>query len=45
LPGEVNAQLAAERRQIGQLLAEADEVRGFVDRQQRTAHVEGLYGN
>jgi hypothetical protein len=45
LPGEVNAALAEERRQVGRLLAEADEVRGYLDQQQRAAHIEGLYGN
>jgi hypothetical protein len=45
LPGEVAARLAAERRQIERLLAEADEVHGYVDLQQRAAHVEGLYGD
>jgi hypothetical protein len=45
LPGELNDRLACERRQIGQLLSEADEVRGYVDRQQRAAHIEGLYGD
>jgi 50S ribosome-binding GTPase len=45
LPGELNDRLAAERRQIGQLLSEADEVRGYVDRQQRAAHIDGLYGD
>jgi 50S ribosome-binding GTPase len=45
LPGEINEQLAAERRQIGQLLNEADEVRGYVDRQQQAANIEELYGD
>jgi hypothetical protein len=45
LPGEVNAALAHERRQIERLLAEADEVRGYLDQQQRAAHIEGLYGD
>jgi hypothetical protein len=45
LPGEVNDRLATERRQIEQLLNEADEVRGYLDRQQRAAHIEGLYGD
>jgi hypothetical protein len=44
LPGEVNADLARERHQIDRLLAEAAEVDGYLDRQQRSAHVEGLYG-
>ncbi len=45
LPGEVNDRLGAERRQVEQLQAEAEEVRGYLDRQQRAAHVEGLYGD
>jgi hypothetical protein len=44
LPEEINGRLATERRQIAQMLAEADEVRGFVDRQQRAAEVGSLYG-
>jgi hypothetical protein len=45
LPEAVNARLAAERRQIGQLLAEAAELGGFVDRQQRATEVGALYGD
>jgi hypothetical protein len=45
VPGELNARLTAERQQIASLLTEADEVRGYVDREQRAAHVEGLYGD
>ncbi len=45
LPGEVGDRLAAERRQIERLLDEADEVRSYVDLQQRAAHIEGLYGD
>jgi hypothetical protein len=45
LPGEVNTRLAGERRQIDALLAEADEVGGYLDRQQQAAHIEGLYGD
>jgi hypothetical protein len=45
LPGEVNARLTQERRQIDMLLAEADEVGGYLDRQQQAAHIEGLYGD
>jgi hypothetical protein len=45
LPGEVNALLAADRRQIDALLREADEIRGYLDRQQQEAHIEGLYGD
>jgi hypothetical protein len=45
LAGEVNARLAAERRQIEELLAEAGEVGGFLDRQQQAAHIDGLYGD
>jgi hypothetical protein len=45
LPGEVNAQLAAQRRQIGQLLAETEEVHGYVNRHQQAAHIEELYGD
>jgi hypothetical protein len=45
LPEEMNAQLAAERRQIAGLLAEADEILGYVNRQQRAAQIEGLYGD
>jgi hypothetical protein len=44
LPGEVNAALAEERKQIERLQAEADEVNGYLDQQQRAAHIEGLYG-
>ncbi len=45
LPAAVNTALAQERKRIGQLLDEADEVRGYLDRQQRAAHIEGLYGD
>jgi hypothetical protein len=45
LPGEVNDRLAAERRQIDGLLAEVTDVGGYVDKQQRAAHIEGLYGD
>ena len=45
LPEEMNAQLAAERRQIADLLSEADEILGYVNQQQRAAHIEGLYGD
>ena len=36
--------LAEERGQIERLMGEADEVRGYLDRQQQAANVEGLYG-
>jgi hypothetical protein len=45
LPEEANARLAAERHKIGQLLADADEVRGFVERHERASDVGGLYGD
>jgi hypothetical protein len=44
LPGEVNAALGEERRTVGRLLGEADEVRAYLDRHQQAANVEGLYG-
>jgi hypothetical protein len=45
LPSEVNQKLAADRRQIETLLAEADEVGGYLKRQQQAAQIEGLYGD
>jgi hypothetical protein len=44
LPGQVVARLAEERRTIARLEGEVAEVRGYLDRQQRAANIEGLYG-
>lgn len=45
VPGEVNARLAAERREIDTLQREAEEVREYLERHQQEAHIEGLYGD
>ena len=45
LPSEVNQMLAADRRQIETLLSEADEIGGYLKRQQQAAQIEGLYGD
>jgi hypothetical protein len=45
MPAEVNAQLAAERQKIDILVAEADEIRGYVDRQQQATRIAELYGD
>ncbi|HTK74698.1 MAG TPA: GTPase domain-containing protein [Gemmataceae bacterium] len=44
LPGEVAEKLAAERRTIDRLRTEVADIGGLLDRQQRAANVEGLYG-
>src|SRR5262245_35548137 len=44
LPGEVADRLAAERRTIERLQSEVRDIGGLLDRQQRAANVEGLYG-
>jgi hypothetical protein len=44
LPGEVAERLAGERRTIERLQSEVGDIAGLLDRQQRAANVEGLYG-
>jgi hypothetical protein len=44
LPERVNTALRDERQQVERLLNEADEIGGYLERQQQAAHIEGLYG-
>ncbi|MFO0809563.1 MAG: GTPase [Gemmataceae bacterium] len=44
LPGEAVAALEAERKQIASLHNEIEELRGYLERSQKAANIEGLYG-
>lgn len=44
LPGEAVAALETERKQIDALHGEIEELRGYLERSQKAANIEGLYG-
>ncbi len=45
LPGEAVDALETERKQIAALHAEIEELRGYLERSQKAANIEGLYGS